>query len=74
LIIYILKQKNYNFLDDIKTVAITRTGKSDFSTFIVIGGTENTIAIGGLHTKDRPRNFKSKLDNSGFIYKHYDIC
>lgn len=59
-----------NFLDDIKTVAITQTGKSDFSRSITIGETEYTIATGGLHTKDRPRNLKSTND---YIYSHYDI-
>lgn len=41
---------------------------------IVIGGTEYTITTGSLHTKDRPINLKSNLEDSGFIYKHYDIC
>ena len=62
-----------NFLDDIKTVAITRTGKSDFERKVTIGETEYTIATGGLHTKDRPRNLKSDLNEEGFIYVHYDI-
>ena len=59
-----------NFLDDIKTVAITQTGKSDFSRSVIIGETEYTIATGGLHTKDRPRNLKS---TNNYIYSHYDI-
>ena len=59
-----------NFLDDIKTVAITRTGKSDFARSVTIGETEYTIATGGLHTKDRPRNLKS---TNSYIYSHYDI-
>ena len=59
-----------NFLADIKTVAITRTGKSDFARSVTIGETEYTIATGGLHTKDRPRNLKSTND---YIYSHYDI-
>lgn len=62
-----------DFLNDIKTVAITRTGKSDFSRSITIGETEYTIATGGLHTKDRPRNLKSNLIETGYIYRHYDI-
>ena len=62
-----------DFLDDIKAVAITRTGKSDFERSVIIGETQYTIATGGLHTKDRPRNLKSKLTDDGFIYVHYDI-
>ena len=62
--------KLQNFLNDIRTVAITQTGKSDFSRSVVIGETEYTIATGGLHTKDRPRNLKSTND---YIYSHYDI-
>lgn len=59
-----------DFLNDIKTVAITRTGKSDFARSVTIGETEYTIATGGLHTKDRPRNLKS---TNRYIYSHYDI-
>ncbi len=59
-----------DFLNDIKTVAITRTGKSDFARSVTIGETEYTIATGGLHTKDRPRNLKS---TNSYIYSHYDI-
>lgn len=59
-----------DFLNDIKTVAITQTGKSDFSRSVIIGETEYTIATGGLHTKDRPRNLKS---TNSYIYSHYDI-
>ena len=68
--IHFKTEKLQNFLADIKTVAITQTGKSDFSRSVVIGETEYTIATGGLHTKDRPRNLKSTND---YIYSHYDI-
>lgn len=63
-----------DFLVDIKTVSLTRTGKSEFERKIKIGETTYTIATGGLHTEDRPRNLKSKIEGDNkFIYVHYDI-
>ena len=63
-----------DFLDEIKTVTLTRTGKSEFERKVVIGTTTYTIATGGLHTEDKPSNLKSKLEGDNqFIYVHYDI-
>ena len=62
-----------DFLTDIKTVAITRTSKSEFERKITIGKTIYTVATGGLHSEDKPRVLKSKLEEGGFIYKHFDI-
>lgn len=63
-----------DFLLDIKTVSVTRTGKSDFERKVIIGNTEYTIATGGLHTKDKPRNLKSNIEcDNPYIYRHWDI-
>ena len=62
-----------DFLTDIKTVSITRTSKSEFERKITIGKTIYTVATGGLHSEDKPRVLKSKLEEGGFIYKHFDI-
>ena len=65
-----------NFLDELKTVTLSRTGKDSFERKITIGKTVYTIATGGLHTEDKPRILKSKIDDNGeiiYIYRHYDI-
>ena len=59
-----------DFLNDIKTVSITRTSKSEFERKITIGNTIYTVATGGLHSEDKPRNLRSGKD---FKYVHYDI-
>lgn len=59
-----------DFLTDIKTVSITRTSKSEFERKITIGNTVYTVATGGLHSEDKPRNLKS---GKNFKYVHYDI-
>ena len=59
-----------DFLNDIKTVSITRTSKSEFERKVTIGNTIYTMATGGLHSEDKPRNLRSGKD---FKYVHYDI-
>ena len=62
-----------DFLNDIKTVSITRTSKSEFERKVTIGNTIYTMATGGLHSEDKPRILKSKFGSDGFTYVHYDI-
>lgn len=65
-----------DFLNELKTVTVSRTGKDSFERKITIGKTVYTIATGGLHTEDKPRILRSKIDEDGnivYIYRHYDI-
>lgn len=50
-----------NLLDEMKNVAITSIGKDAFMKEITLNNLTYTIATGGLHSKDRPRELKSKL-------------
>lgn len=58
-----------DFLNDIKTVVITRTTKDEFSRELDFYGTKYTIATGGIHSVDPPRICKS---NDNFVYVHHD--
>lgn len=48
-------------LRDMKKVVITSIGKGSFSRDIVIGNVDYTVATGGLHSKDIPRELKSNM-------------
>ena len=54
-------KKMQDFLDDIKTVAITSLGKDSFNKSVTINNTTYTMATGGLHSEDAPRELKSVI-------------
>jgi hypothetical protein len=56
-------------LEEMKTVSVYHTTKSDFCKEITFYGTTYTLACGGIHTKDIPIVLESNKD---FIYKHFD--
>ena len=58
-----------DFLEEVKSVSITRTTKDDFCREIEFYGTKYTIAAGGIHSIDPPRLLKSGKD---FSYVHHD--
>lgn len=79
-----------HMLEDMKKVIIYSTGKDSFMREIKLGNLVYTIATGGLHSQDIPRELKSKIiytsspstggeiwDNitdNSYIYVHYDIA
>lgn len=58
-----------DFLEDIKSVSIYHTTKSEFEREIEFYGTKYTIATGGIHSQDTPKVFTS---NDEYIYLHHD--
>lgn len=50
-----------NFLEDIKKVIVTSTGKDSFKKDITINKLTYTIATGGIHSQDPPRDLRSRL-------------
>lgn len=55
-------KKMQDFLDEIKTVSITSLGKDSFNKSVTINNTTYTMATGGLHSEDPPRELKSKIN------------
>lgn len=73
-----------DLLEDMKKVKITSIGKSSFLREVKLGNLVYTIATGGLHSQDMPRELKSKISFTGckdwselsdtdYIYTHWDI-
>lgn len=78
-----------DLLEDMKKVKITSIGKSSFLREVKLGNLVYTIATGGLHSQDVPRELRSnisftgnctKIDNcwsnitnDSYIYVHWDI-
>lgn len=54
-------QKLQDFLERIKRIAITSLGKDAFSESITINKLTYTMATGGLHSEDPPRELRSKI-------------
>ena len=50
-----------DMLEDMKKVIITSIGKTAFNYNVVIGKLSYTIATGGLHSKDTPRELVSRI-------------
>lgn len=78
-----------DFLEDIKKVSVTRVNKEAFSREIKIGDIIYTMAMGGLHSQDRPMELWSsnrgkwvenessstgiKESSNDYVYIHADI-
>lgn len=75
-------------LEDMKNVVIYSVGKDSFQKSVKLGKLTYTLATGGLHSKDIPRELKSKVSASypftgslwsdvmkddDFVYVHWDI-
>ena len=78
-----------DLLEDMKKVVIYSIGKDAFKREVKLGNLVYTIATGGLHSQDIPRELKSKLvynststggdiwsniTNDSYIYVHWDIA
>lgn len=76
-----------NLLEEMKNVTIYSIGKDSFKKEIKLGNLVYTIATGGLHSQDIPRELKSKvpaiipstgsvwqvMESGDYIYVHWDI-
>ena len=87
--IYFKTKPLQDLLEKMKKVVIYSIGKTAFMETITINNCTYTIATGGLHSKDIPRELKSKIKDSeilstgeidwehlsddSYIYVHYDI-
>ena len=75
-------------LEEMKNVVIYSVGKESFQKSVKLGKLTYTLATGGLHSKDVPRELKSKIDASypftgslwsdimkdgDYVYVHWDI-
>ena len=77
------------FLEELKQIKVTSVSKDSFKRDIKLGKLTYTMATGGLHSQDPPRNLKSKLNyldnynkddniwniitDDSYLYVHYDI-
>ena len=55
-------KKLQDFLERIRNIAITKLGKDSFSESITINKLTYTMATGGLHSEDPPRELRSKIN------------
>ena len=67
-------KKMQDFLDEVKTVSITSLGKDSFNKSVTINKTTYTMATGGLHSEDNPRELKSVVKLKDSIPSLQGVC